>query len=297
MGLSKYTIIDCPKLKNKRIACLTLDFEQDYGDLLEEPSHEGLEHVPELVNFFKEKGIPLTCFVQGSLLETHPAQIKQLSALDVEFELHSYSHPSPKESNTEFEIKRGKEAYKRFFGKEPIGYRAPLGVINGSDYEILASHRFKFDSSIFPSIRPDTFNNSRKPTKPYFLDNLRVVEFPLTVFSSIIRIPVALSYIKLFGKSYFYLLEIFPLPNLIIFCFHLHDLFQLSSSRRIPLEKYTLIYKRIFKRIYQGGKEGLPVLSKLVAILQRKRYTFSKLTDVYEMISRHESVLGKHDGS
>ena len=170
MSKEKYTIIDLHNLKEK-VACLTLDVEQDYGDLLDEPSYEGLGYISDLVDFFKERNIPLTCFIQGSLFETHPAEIKKLFALDAEFELHTYSHPCPEEANTKFEVERGEEAYQNFFGKKPVGYRSPLGVIKEGDYTILASHGFGFDSSIFPSIRPNTFNNLRLPIKPYFLDH------------------------------------------------------------------------------------------------------------------------------
>jgi len=285
----RYAPVNLDNLENKKVVCLTLDLEQDYGDLLDRPTYEGLGHISELVDFFKEKSLPLTCFVQGSILETHPNQISQLSTLDIDFEPHSYSHPCPVEMNARLEIEKGKEAYRRFFGKDPIGYRAPLGVINSEDYEILVSNGFKFDSSIFPSLRPGTFNNLNRPTKPYFTNNSQIVEFPFTVFSSAVRIPVAVSYIKLLGNPYLYLLKI-HLPKFIVFNFHLHDLFELSSSNKVPLEKYSFIYRRIFKRIYSGGKpNGLQLLKNFVTLLQRKGYTFSKLEDVYEAVSRQES--------
>ena len=138
---------------NKRIACLTLDIECDYGSLLDEPRYEGLNHINVLVNFFEEKKMPLTCFVQGSILEAYPAIIEQLATLDVEFELHSYSHPKPSKMNAKFEISKGKEAYESFFGRTPMGYRAPSGVIGKETYDTLAACGFKFDSSIFPSIK------------------------------------------------------------------------------------------------------------------------------------------------
>jgi len=287
----KYTILDLHNLKNEKLVCLTLDLEQDYGDLLDEPSYEGLEHIPELRSFFKEKDIPLTCFVQGSLFETHPTCIETLSTLDVEFELHSYSHPGPEEMDTELEIEKGKQAYQRFFGKDPMGYRAPLGVLNEKNYEILAANGFKFDSSIFPSLRPGTFNNLRKPTKPYFLNNLKLVEFPLTVFTPIIRIPISLSYVKLLGKPYFYLLQSSNLPNLIIFSFHLHDLYTLTSSSNIPFKKFHPLYRPIFRRIYtRRSDSGMGLLENLITLFSTKGYRFLKLIDIYDAVSKEARI-------
>ena len=282
----EYSNINMGSLGDKKVVCLTLDVEQDYGDLLDEPSYEGLEHIPEVVAFFREKNIPLTCFVQGSLLETHPAFIEQMSTLDIEFELHSYSHPSPKKRNIEFEVGKGKEAYREFFGEDPLGYRAPLGVIDGRDYEILASHGFKFDSSISPSIRPGTFNNMAKPTKICLVNKFKIIEFPFTVFHSMIRIPLAISYIKLLGRPFFYLLKILPLPNLIIFGFHLHDLFGLSSANKLSLEKFSPVYRLVFSRIYiRQSNDGLAILDEIVALFQERGYVFCRIDDIYKSIA------------
>ncbi len=280
-----YTSVDLSKLKNKKIVCLTLDLEQDYGDLLDEPSYDGLEHITILVDSLKKRKIPLTCFVQGSLFETHQDRINQLAQLDTEFELHSYSHPKPKTRNFKFEIEMGKEVYKRFFDKDPIGYRAPLGVIDDEDYKILSDEGFKFDSSVVPSIRPGTFNNMAKPTNPYFLNDKRMVEFPLTVLSNIVRIPLSLSYAKLIGWPYIRFLKTFNLSNLIIFNMHIHDLFQLNSSEKIPLQNSSFIYRRIFKRIYQEENvNGLDFLNKIITIFETKEYAFLKLIDIYNSV-------------
>jgi len=79
----EYTVFNLSGFKDKKIVCLTLDVEQDYGDLLDEPSYEGLKYVPKLAKFLKEKNIALTCFTQGSLFETHPNEIEQLFFLDL----------------------------------------------------------------------------------------------------------------------------------------------------------------------------------------------------------------------
>lgn len=267
------------------MACLTLDIEEDYGGRLCERSFEGLEYISELADFFKTKQVPLTCFIQGSILETHVDEIKKLSTLDIEFELHSYSHNNSKQGDVKFEIERGKKAYVNFFNKEPLCYRAPLGVINHTDYEILASNGFRFDSSIFPSLRPGTFNNLRKPTTPYVLNETHIVEFPVTVFSRVMRIPLALSYIKLFGKPYLILLKNVHCPNLIVFDFHLHDLFKLRSSSKIPFENISFFYRMVLNRIYKEKKiNGLNTLNEFITLLQRKGFRFLKLVDVYEII-------------
>jgi len=282
---SIYKLVDCPELENERVVCLTLDVEQDYGDLLEKPAYEGLEYIQEFVDFFKGTGIPLTCFVQGSLFETHPDKIEALLHLDAEIELHSYSHPSPEKRDVRFEVERGKKAYHDFLGRPPAGYRSPLGVIGRQDYEILTENGFQFDSSVFPSLRPGVFNNLILPTRPYILNGCNLVEFPLTVLSSFIRIPLALSYIRLVGRPYLHVLRLFPLPNLIIFNLHLHDLFQLSSSSKLPLEEVSSYYRWIFHKIYMNNDDGLIWLGEIIEILQEKGYMFSKLTDIYRTIS------------
>jgi len=283
-GELKITPVDLSNLKNKKIACLRMDLEQDFGDLLDEPRYEGLNYIDNLVEFLKERRTPLTCFVQGNLFATHPDVIKKLSILDIEFELHSHSHPRLKEMDLEFEIQRGKEAYSAFFRKEPLGYSAPLGFINDKTYNLLAYYGFKYDSSVSPSLRPGVFNNLGKPLKPYLVND-EILELPVSVFSWLIRIPMSLSYITLIGKPYFYLLKNAKLSNLIIFNFHLHDLFDLDSAKALSLEKFSPVYRAVFSRIYQKrGRNGLLILSQFIDSLRRKGYTFSKLSDIYEAI-------------
>lgn len=281
----EYSLIDLSSLDEKAF-CLTLDVEQDFGSRLGFESYEGLKHIPELAGVLKRREIPLTCFVQGSLLDTHPAEIGLFDSLDVEFELHSYSHPRTEAFDINYEIEMGKKVYRNFFHRDPIGYRAPLGVINEYDYRILSEAGFTYDSSVFPSFRPGIFNNLQKPIAPYVLNEHNIIEFPFTVLSPIIRVPIALSYIKLLGRPFINLLKTVRCPNLIIFDFHLVDLFQLECSASIPMQKLSLLNRKIFKRIYQDGIDGLNLLDELISVFLKKGYVFTRLNDVLKRLCR-----------
>jgi len=283
----QYYPVNLGQIEHKKTACLTLDVEHDYGTLLTIPAYDGLNNIPLLVDFLKEKDLPLTCYIQGSLFETHRKDINYFSRLEVEFELHSYSHPSPNRMNFEWEIERSKEAYHAFFGKEPLGYRSPDGYINGNNYyETLFRNGFKYDSSVFPSFRPNRFNNLNHPVNPYYVYNNQIIEFPFSVLSPHIRVPISLSYLKLLGIPFLKLLEIFPLPNLIIFDFHLHDLSSLSTFDEICLQNRLPAYqKALYKRIYMSkGDQGFPILTRFIETLQKSGYNFLKVEDVFRGI-------------
>jgi peptidoglycan/xylan/chitin deacetylase (PgdA/CDA1 family) len=262
-----------------------LDLERDYGTLLEKSSFEGLKYVPQLVDLFKKRGVPITIFVQGEIFETNPLDIEILSSLDVEFGLHSYSHPPTKDINAVYEVKKSKEAFMRFFGKEPYGYRFPNGVFGKDAYDTLAENGLKYDSSVFPSMRPGEFNNLALPVSPYILNDSSIIEFPFTVFSNMVRIPIALSYIKLLGKPYYYLLRKSQLPQLIIFDFHMHDLFHLASYSDIQVESLPYMQRHIYNRIYRHSRiNGFEILNNLISLFENKGYKFAKLIDIYNTL-------------
>jgi len=280
----KYSFIDLEKLKGSQIACITLDLEQDHGGLLKEPSHEAFLLADDLINYFKEKSIPLTCFVQGSLFETHPEIVEDFSSqLNIEFELHTYSHPELREINHKYEIKNGKNAFYNFFGNYPKGYRSQAGIFNQELFSSLSYDGFKFDSSIIPSLRPGFYNGLNLPSIPHRLSDFNLNEFPITTFSKLLRIPVSLSYLKLLGKPYTALLNMSKLPNFVNFSFHLHDLKNLNSSKKIQFDKISPIYGPILKRTYKNDK-GMEILDKFINILLKRNYNFLKLEDFYNML-------------
>lgn len=114
-----------------------------------------------------------------------------------------------------------------------------------------------------------------------------MVEFPVTVFSNIIRIPVSLSYVRLLGEPYLRLLRSGGLSDLVIFDFHLHDLYTLDSSSAIPFERFPLFYRTVFRRIYTGRNgNGMGLLENLINLFSSKGFRFLKLVDVYETVTQ-----------
>jgi peptidoglycan/xylan/chitin deacetylase (PgdA/CDA1 family) len=280
-----YTPVNNDLLNKNKVVCLTLDLEQDHAGLLEKPAYDGLKQISMVTSFLKERNIPLTVFVQGSLLETHPEAIKQLSVIDSEFELHSYSHGAYNSANTKYEIERGLKAYNSFFNANPRGYRFPCGVFNQDDYRILNDHGLKFDSSVFPSIRPNAFNNLNLPVRPYYLNDYKVMEFPFSVFSNIVRVPLALSYFKLFGWPYLNLIKTPFLPRFVLFNFHMHDLFTLPSSYLVTKNEASLLSRVVYRRIYpQKRNNGFGLFKQLVSFFVDRDYRFSRLDTIYDSL-------------
>ena len=171
--------------------------------------------------------------------------------------------------NEENEIKKSKKIYEDFFKKEPIGYRFPLGVLRDKEYKILKENGFKFDSSIFPTYRPGFFNNLDKPLNIYNEEG--IIEIPFSVISKTIRIPLSLSYIKLFYPLHF--LKKYN-NNPLIFDFHIHDLYMLNSTKKLSTMK-KLPYIR-----YRDN--GVHLFLRFCNNLKEQGYESIKISKVYE---------------
>lgn len=278
----KFKMVDMDKILNQKIVCLTLDFEQDHGGLLDKPSYEGFCNIDPLLNFLKSRRIPLTCFVQGSLFDTHPEEVEKFSEIKTEYELHTYQHQEYQEIDHSFEIKKGRKSFKNYFGRDPLAYRSQAGIISDELFSILVKENFKFDSSIIPSIRPGVYNGIKCPVSPHFLCDSQILEFPVSVYSPFFRIPISLSYLKLLGKPYYNLLKISKLPNLIVFGFHLHDLQPLKASQQIPFEKFAFHHRMAFKRVYSNN--GMNLFKTFIDMLLEREYSFLTLNNVYEKL-------------
>lgn len=257
----------------EKTVALTLDLECDYGTALETNTYEAAKHTPKLRSFLEEYDVPLTCFLQTELLEEAPEVVKTLQQASVptDFHAHSHTHPHPKHANFEEELDASLKLIEDRFSNDVVGYRFPDGAIPTNGYKMLADRNVDFSSSLFPTWRPGRFDNLDRTITPHEpLPGL--TELPLTPFSSVVRIPVSISYLKLLGGLYQKLVSRYP-PDVIIFDIHMHDLTTPSTISSLSLP-YRMIYER-------NREHGYSVLSQFVEALQERGYRFETMSKLY----------------
>lgn len=268
-------------------AYLTLDFECDYGTALDANHYNAVETAPRLVDVLEAHEVPLSVFLQTEILETCPETVTPFidAAVPVEFHAHSHTHPPRKEADAEYEIAESVRRVRRRFNTDPIGFRFPDGAVHTCDYDILADNEVAFSSSVFPSWRPGRFNNLRSRRGPHRMAGSDVVELPFTVYSGYVRVPVSLSYLKLFGTAYERLVSTRP-PPVIVFDFHMHDLVAPPTFEALSTP---------LKAVYTRHKhDGLAMLNQLVEALLEQGYEFGQMTDLYTDVTRSD-VAGVTD--
>ena len=262
-----------------KYVCYTLDLEEDHAGLLKN-HNKGLYYLEDFIQKIKERSINISIFLQSKLIEKFPEKLEIIRQNNIDIHLHSYSHSLRKIKNIENatkEIEKSLDIYQNFFGNHPKGYRFPLGIINEKEYKILKELNFKFDSSIFPTIRPGFFNNLNKPLRPYIVQG--IVEIPFSVFSNLIRIPISLSFIKLLFPLHF-IRNYFITP--LIFDFHIHDLYNLSSTNNL----------NFINRIpyFRFPNKGLDLFLRFHDKLVQEKYHTVKIIDIYKkIIEEHKS--------
>lgn len=261
-----------------RTFAFTLDLESDYASLLPEVRHRILEdpaRVRDLLAALGEKGIRGTAFVVGQVIEAYPRIIDAFLEHKWEFELHSYSHDIRHPDASE-ELEKGRAAFLKRFGVQPIGYRAPQGRITREGIARLADAGFSYDASIFPSYFPNPFRYLAMPRDPHFWRadaGKRLLEIPFTSITPL-RLTLSTSYMKLLGPG-FYRAAVrgFGLPEVICFDSHLHDfIVNEDSYRELP----------VFWRFIYGRNKyaGLDITAGLLDLARREGYEFRFLSEV-----------------
>lgn len=257
----------------EKTVVLSLDLECDYGTAIRENTYEAASKTPAFCSLLEEYDVPLTCFLQTELLEAAPeaAEALERAAVPVDFHAHSHTHPHPKRADFASEIETSLERVADRFSSDVVGYRFPDGAIPADGYQLLADHDVDFSSSLFPTWRPGRFDNSGQPITPHE-PVPGLLELPITPFSSTIRIPVSISYLKFLGRPYRELVNRRP-PNVIVLDIHMHDLVTTSAIESLPLP-YRVVYNR-------NRQQGIPILRQLIEGLQRRGYRFTTMSELY----------------
>lgn len=254
---------------------LTLDLECDYGTALNADIYEAAQQTDTLAQVLASRDVPLSCFLQSAILEDAPMAVDHLQtgAPRTEFHAHSHTHCPRPDTDVEAEIRESTQRIQDQFDPDVLGYRFPDGAVNPPDYDLLADYGVDFSASVFPSWRPGRFCNLTSPRYPCQLTPAAPPELPFTVYSKQMRVPISLSYLKLFGRPFEWLLYRRP-PDVIVFDMHMHDLVPSSAFARLPTP-----YKTIYAR---NRNYGIDILKRFIDVFKEKGYRFGVMSDLYQ---------------
>lgn len=113
--------------------------------------------VPKILETLDDAGVKGTFFVPGWTVENHTDRVEAILRQGHEVGHHSYSHAWPDPDKPEQEVEemdKGLSALKRLVGVTPRGYRSPAGETSDKLLELLAEHKFLYDSSLMADINP-----------------------------------------------------------------------------------------------------------------------------------------------
>ena len=265
---------------NRKIACLTLDMEPDYGD----PDRhirllENREYFERFVNIVQKHNARVTMFTVTSLFERFGTHFEQLAKrIPLEFASHSHNH-DPYHAASRDEIEKSAQVLNQINGKKPRGYRAPIGQITKEGLSHLLDLGYQYDASLYNSFRPGKFGyrNLDKPNVPFRVTrgDESLIEFPFTSLSGV-RIVFGLSYVKLLGwRVYSSLWRTFGLPDVALALSHPHDFYFQELARFHPagLERIALS---------RNAGRAFDYFDKMVKELNRQEYKLVFVSEAYE---------------
>ena len=271
-----------------KLFAFTLDLEADHAGIVDQyeifKDHARIE---EFLSVMQSTGVKITAFTVGDVLERFPEVIKIFEKYDCEFEPHSFSHDI-NFPDSEEEIERSREAYIRYFGKNPIGYRAPQGRISRSGINALEKYGFLYDSSIFPSYYPNPFKYLFCNRQVHFHNNTNIMEIPITSITPF-RLTLNIAYIKLLGIDLsMKLCRTFTLPDVINFNSHLHDFIVKEAS----YGKLPPFWKFIFGR---NKFSGLEYCVRFLEFIKEQGYRFCYMSEIYDTYKNRPEFNIKND--
>jgi len=253
-----------------KLFAFTIDLEADYAGVVDEYGiFKDTKNIEELLSALTSSGVKVTTFAVGEIFERYPDIIGLFEKYNCEIESHSFSHNFD-HPDSDDEIEKSKAAFFNYFGRYPIGYRAPRGKISDSGIASLERHGYLYDSSVFPSYFPDPFKYLFKNREAHYYNDSGIMEIPFTSLSPA-RLALSISYIKLLGLNFYKQLS---LPDVICFGSHLHDFIIKEES----FNKLPSIWKLIYSRNKYNGTE---FCMKFLEHVKRKGYSFCYMSEIY----------------
>jgi hypothetical protein len=267
-----------------KIACLSIDLEPDLHDaqgrvrLLDDDAR-----LEALRSLLVREQVPITVFTVMSHARRFADRLRALTeGVPAEHGVHSYSHDTDNPNSSD-EILRAWDTFGEIWNRKPLGYRSPNCLIDDAGMDRLAAAGFMYDSSIVPSVRPDSYsyNHLNVSTAPYVHTGPsgRLVEMPIACLRGI-RLPFIFSYVKLLGlAAYSGATALFPLPDTAVTYFHPYDLY---SSEVAPAIHGWKRYAHA-----RNGRRGMELLAGVIALLRKRGYRFALMGDVATTLLEH----------
>lgn len=236
---------------------------------------EGVEKLDDILNIFKRHQVHATLFVTGEVLEKYPNLVKKWSE-DFEIGCHHYRHITldklePEEK--ERQIRDFVNLYKDIFGIYPSGFRAPRHSIDSQGFGILEKYGFLYDSSVVPRLiflHRYSGYKGKAPIMPYCPSfknyrqkgDMKILEIPDA--SSFLGIPLAGTWIRHLGVSFFKFLFFLHKPKFVSLAMHSWDAvkFEGKSSKN-------------------SGEKFLKQLDELLVFLKKIGYEFKSGEKIY----------------
>jgi hypothetical protein len=264
-----------------KFICITLDIEADYANT---SGHIRLFEEPELfdrfVDLIRRTGVKVTGFLVTSILPRYGKAVRRLEReIPIEFALHSHHH-NTENSGDRDEIELAQRTLREFSGKEAIGYRAPIGAISREGIGNLMDLGFRYDASVFASIRPgrNGYWNTHMPIEPFRVTRGRdsILEFPFPALPTI-RLNFGLPWIKLFGLGLSSaLMRLFPPPSVVAFTTHAHDLYApLETDGVTAAEKAALL---------RNSDQGFEILETMIERFRAAGYEFAFMSEICDHV-------------
>lgn len=104
-----------------------------------------------ILQMLKKHDVPATFFVPGATAELDPTVVERIMEHNHVIGHHGYLHKRTDimtREEEEEELVRGLELLKKYTGKAPIGYRAPLWEMSPNTSSLLSKYGFLYDSSL-----------------------------------------------------------------------------------------------------------------------------------------------------